>query len=100
MSTFGTDELLAIVGYVEPFHSVFVNTMPAMISLALSSEARWTARKEWMAFMRENVVEFLQRWPDLKEDLIEMLESTLAKGIGPSSYLTDTAATLDVAKTR
>lgn len=97
MSASGTSELLVMVGDVEPFYSVFANTMPDMLSVRLSKEARWAARREWMVFMRVNVVEFLQRWPELKEELVGMLEEILAKGRGSSSYLADTAATLDVA---
>jgi len=78
--------LLETVRDVEKFHNVFVNTLPDMVAKT-SPAARWRARKTWMAFMRENAVEFGQRWPELIPDFIDMMLEVLSKGRGGEIYL-------------
>jgi hypothetical protein len=94
MSSGFPTELLETVRDVDRFHSVFANTLPDMVSKTIGSAARWRARRAWMAFMRENVVEFTQRWPDLTSDLIEMLMEIVGSGRGGDAYQDNARATL------
>ncbi len=94
MSSGFPTELLETVRDVDRFHSVFANTLPDMVSKTIGSAARWRARRAWMAFMRENVMEFTQRWPDLTSDLIEMLMEIVGSGRGGDAYQDNARATL------
>lgn len=78
--------LLETVRDVEPFHSVFMNTLPDMVAKT-SKAARWRARRGWMTFMAENAVEFGQRWPELVWDLMGMMMEILEKDKGGETYL-------------
>lgn len=91
------NKMLSDVQGMEPFESVFRNTLNDM-KYGSTLAIRWQARREWMAFMREHVVEYLTRLPELREDLIEMLDWILERGIGRRSYLEDVAAVLAVAR--
>lgn len=78
--------LLSAVMDVDPFHSVFANTLPDMVAKTSSAE-RWLARRTWMTFMAENAVEFGQRWPSLVSDLMGMMIEILGSGKGGETYL-------------
>lgn len=77
---------------VEPYESVFRACVDKIQSE--SPTLRRTGIREWMAFMREHVVDYLTRWPDAAEDLIEHLENAVANGNGRA----DVAAVLEAAR--
>lgn len=95
-----TDQLSNFLDHVigvEPYESVFRACADKIQSE--SPTLRRTGIREWMAFMREHVVDYLTRWPDAAEDLIEHLENAVANGNGrPSSYRADVAAVLEAAR--
>lgn len=61
---------------VEPYHSFFKAIGERII--AGDRKARWAARREWLAFMRANVADYLARWPDARDDLVEFMEYLLS----------------------
>ena len=81
---------------VEPYESVFRACAEKIQSE--SPTLRWEGRREWMAFMRVHVVDYLTRWPDAVEDLIEQLEHSVSVGRGCPSYRADVAAVLEAAR--
>ncbi len=89
---------MATVRGVEPYESVFRNTLLDMMEGA-TPQIRWEGRRAWMAFMREHVADYLTRWPDLRDELVEILECNLAGGKGRASYRADMTAVLAVART-
>ena len=86
--------LLEAVKDVDKFHSVFVNTFTDMTNMKSSGKERWRARREWMAFMAENVEEFGQRWPDLVSDLMTQMMDILGRGKGGETYLANARTVL------
>jgi hypothetical protein len=81
---------------VEPYESVFRSCANKIQSE--SPTLRWDGRREWMAFMRVHVMDYLARWPDAAEDLIDHLEHSVSVGRGRPSYRADVAAVLDAAR--
>ena len=90
------DNFLNPVLGVEPYESVFRSCANKIQSE--SPTLRWEGRREWMAFMRVHVMDYLARWPDAVEDLIEHLEHSVSIGNGRRSYRADVAAVLDAAR--
>lgn len=57
----------------EPYESFFKTIGERSIS-----GDRKAARREWLAFMRANVADYLARWPDHRDDLVEFMEYLLS----------------------
>jgi hypothetical protein len=89
--------LMSGVQGVEPYESVFKNTLPDM-RYGTTATVRWRARREWMAFMRIHVTDYLSLWPHLRDDLVAMCEAILEHGMGRPSYLEDVTAVLAIAR--
>lgn len=60
---------------VEPYESFFRKTGEQTMSE--TRKIRQKARREWLAFMRINVADYLARWPEACEDLMEYLHHLL-----------------------
>ncbi len=84
-----------VVQGVEPYESAFRNTLPDIKS-GPTVAARWRARRELMAFMRENVLDFFARWPHLRDDFVELLHDLRDRGRGGPTYQANIAAMLEV----
>jgi hypothetical protein len=60
---------------IEPYESVFRSSGER--SMSDDPKVRQAARREWLAFMRVHVTDYLSRWPDYREHLIAFLEHLL-----------------------
>lgn len=60
---------------VEPYEAFFRDIGER--SMSADRKVRLAARREWLAFMRTHVADYLARWPDVCEDLIAFLEHLL-----------------------
>jgi hypothetical protein len=83
-----------VVG-VEPYESAFRRTVEKVRSE--SCTLRWEGRREWMAFMREHVMDYITRWPESRDDLIGFLQDTVQRGKGGRAYQADAQAVLEIA---
>lgn len=62
---------------VEPYHSFFHEI--AQRSTSVSKKERCDARRAWLAFMREHAEDYLTRWPESTESLIQYLYTILTQ---------------------
>lgn len=80
---------------VEPFYGVFVNTLTDLQLEGASKSERWRAKRSWMSFMRENIEEYIQRWPHTLSDLAEFIIIVIEKGRGGENYLENARVILE-----
>jgi hypothetical protein len=86
--------LAPVIG-VEPYESAFRRTVEKI--RAESPTLRREGRSEWMAFMREHITDYITRWPESRDDLIEFLQDTIGRGRGGRDYLANAQAILEIA---
>ena len=81
---------------VEPYESFFRSIGERVMSDTLKE--RQAARREWFAFMRVHIADYLARWPNACEDLIAYLDHFLetTRKLRPSTSA-DAEAVLAVA---
>ena len=62
---------------VEPYHSFFLSVGERIMSG--DRKVQWTARRDWFAFMRAHATDYLTRWPDTRDDLVEFMDHFLTR---------------------
>jgi hypothetical protein len=82
-------EILDTVEGVEPFSSALRGIFEKLGSDKL--RVRWEARRNFMIFMLEHGVEFMDRWPQFTPDLKEILDHLWEQGLGRQEYRTNLA---------
>ena len=60
---------------VEPYHSFFLSVGERVMSG--DRKVQWAARRDWIAFMRAHVTDYLTRWPDTRDHLVEFMDDFL-----------------------
>lgn len=83
--------LAPVIG-VEPYETAFRSAAEKIRSE--SPTLRRDGRREWMAFMRVNIRNYIARWPEARDDLLEFLQDTINHGRGGRAYLDNARAVL------
>lgn len=92
------DRLVGPVIGKEPYETAFRRVADTMMDPATSKKEKQAARREWLAFMRANVLEYLTLWPDHRDHLVEFLEHfTTTKKLRPQT-LADANDILEIAR--
>jgi hypothetical protein len=86
------NHFLSHVISVEQYETAFRRTAEKIG--AESPTLRREGRREWMAFMRVNITDYISRCPYALNDLAEFLQDTINHGRGGRAYLADARAVL------
>jgi hypothetical protein len=92
------DRLVGPVIGKEPYESVFRRIAGITLDSAATKKEKQAARREWLAFMRTHVMEYLMLWPDQRDHLVAFLEHfTASKKLRPQT-LADATTILEIAR--
>jgi hypothetical protein len=92
------ERLVASVIGMEPYETIFRRIGGILMDPATTKKERNAVRREWFAFMREHVMEYLSCLPEQRDELIEFLENYITTKRQHPSVLTDANVILEVAR--
>lgn len=92
------DRLVGPVIGKEPYETVFRRVAGTIMDPAATKKDRQAARREWLAFMRTHVWEYLLLCPDKRDDLIEYLEYYIDNRTLRVQTLVDALTILELAR--